>query len=112
LHARMLQGGSVVGGSGDRSAADLARMQTLHRMHGAQFSMDVSTRNVLLEFTMLGDVISAVTEFMVRVLHSRCAIWVYWIRSVACRPFWAKDGHACDQCHFLSGVHCLLLLPP
>ena len=31
-------------------------------------------------FTMLCDVISAVAEFMVRVLHSRSPIWIHDVR--------------------------------
>jgi hypothetical protein len=34
-------------------------------------------RGMLLGFTMLCDIIGAMTEFMVRVLHSRSAIWIH-----------------------------------
>jgi hypothetical protein len=52
---------------------------------------------------MLRDVISAVTEFMVRVLHSRSAVGIH-----AFAPLDALPCHACDQWHMPLGGHCFL----
>jgi hypothetical protein len=43
---------------------------TVHDCHAARFGTEMFNSSVLLGFTMLCDVISAVTELMVRVLHS------------------------------------------
>jgi hypothetical protein len=60
------------------------------------------TRGVLLGFTMLRDVISAVTVFMVRVLHSRCAIGIHNVAEVEAPAMRAIQYHA---------SHVSLLLP-
>jgi hypothetical protein len=66
---------------GAPSAAHLAAatMRMVEVLHGALVLQQTSALEVrlLLQFTMLCDAISAVTEFMVRVLYSRCAIAIH-----------------------------------